>query len=247
VKGQFVPASGPTVQISRREMLDSVTGPFDLKLSLQGSPRPLLLKLHRESTFTDLYSLAGQAFRFTALSWRRPYPSSKPVTILYSDLIAGLLGQLEAGHQLELRHDLHQAALEQVVPMNLPAPRMAGDPVRYLGGQISALPQRIATANAPGNLDGLLARNILDPSPGFARSVDPISCSWLKDNADRLEGNQRARSARIRPRRTVVSRSRDQATAPRRAAATPATRPVPRRQAQLPTRHPHPARHLPSR
>jgi hypothetical protein len=65
-----------------------------MKLPLQGAPRPLLLKLHRESTFTDLDYLAGQAFRFTALSWRRFYPSSKPVTILYSDLIAGLLGQL---------------------------------------------------------------------------------------------------------------------------------------------------------
>ena len=94
VKGQFVPARGHTVQISRSEMLVSVTGPFDLKLPLQGAPRPLLLKLHRESTFTDLDYLAGQVFRFTALSWRRPYPSGKPVTILYSDLIAGLLGQL---------------------------------------------------------------------------------------------------------------------------------------------------------
>ncbi len=71
--------------------------------------------------------------------------------------------------------------------MNPPAPRMAGDPVPYLGGQISALQQRIATANAPGNLDGLLARHILDQSPGFAWSVDPMSGSWLKDNADRLE------------------------------------------------------------
>jgi hypothetical protein len=68
-----------------------------------------------------------------------------------------------------------------------PPPRMAGDPVPYLGGQISALQQRIATANAPGNLDGLLARHILDQSPGFAWSVDPMSGSWLKDNADRLE------------------------------------------------------------
>jgi hypothetical protein len=37
---------------------------------------------------------AGQVFRFTALSWRRFYPSSRPITILYSDLIASLLGRL---------------------------------------------------------------------------------------------------------------------------------------------------------
>ena len=66
-------------------MLVSVSGPYDLELPSQGAPRPLLIKLHRESTFRDLDYLAGQVFRFTALSWRRPYPSSKPVTILYSD------------------------------------------------------------------------------------------------------------------------------------------------------------------
>ena len=46
-------------------MLISVTGPRDMKLRLQGLPKPLLLKLHRESTFTDMEYLAGQAFRFT--------------------------------------------------------------------------------------------------------------------------------------------------------------------------------------
>jgi hypothetical protein len=94
MKGKFVPVRGHSVRISGSEMLISVSGPYDVKLPSQGAPRPLLLKLHRGSTFTDLDYLAGQAFRFTALSWRRPYPSSKPVTILYSDLIAGLLGQL---------------------------------------------------------------------------------------------------------------------------------------------------------
>jgi hypothetical protein len=93
-KGRLVPGRGHAVQISRSEMLLSVTGPFDMKLPLQGLPRPLRLKLHRESTFTDLEYLAGQVFRFTALSWRRPYPSGHPVTIMYSDLIASLLGQL---------------------------------------------------------------------------------------------------------------------------------------------------------
>jgi hypothetical protein len=93
-RGKGVPSRGHAVAVSRSEMLISVTGPRDIKLRLQGLPRPLLLKLHHESTFTDLEYLAGQAFRFTSMSWRRPYPSREPVTILYSDLIAGLLGQL---------------------------------------------------------------------------------------------------------------------------------------------------------
>ena len=94
MKGKFVPDRGHAIRIGRSEVLVSVSGPRDLKLPLQGAPRPLLLRLHNESTFTDLDYLAGQAYRFTAMSWRRPYPSSQPVTILYSDLIAGLLGQL---------------------------------------------------------------------------------------------------------------------------------------------------------
>ena len=93
-RGKGVPGRGHAIEVSRSEMLVSVTGPRDMKLRLQGLPKPLLLKLHRESTFTDLEYLAGQVFRFTAMSWRRPYPSRKPVTILYSDLIAGLLGHL---------------------------------------------------------------------------------------------------------------------------------------------------------
>ena len=93
-RGVGVPGRGHAVAVSRSEMLISVTGPRDMKLRLQGLPKPLLLKLHRESTFTDLEYLAGQVFRFTSMSWRRPHPSREPVTILYSDLIAGLLGHL---------------------------------------------------------------------------------------------------------------------------------------------------------
>jgi hypothetical protein len=93
-RGKGVPGRGHAIKVSRSEMVVSVTGPRDMKLRLQGLPKPLLLKLHRESTFTDMDYLASQAFRFTAMSWRRPYPSREPVTILYSDLIAGLLGHL---------------------------------------------------------------------------------------------------------------------------------------------------------
>ncbi|WP_035921323.1 hypothetical protein [Frankia sp. QA3] len=50
--------------------------------------------MHCESTFTDLDYIAGQIFRFTAMSWRRLYPSRQPVTVSYSDLIARLFGQL---------------------------------------------------------------------------------------------------------------------------------------------------------
>ena len=93
-RGKGVPRRGHAVLISPTEILLSVTGAFDLKQPVQGLPQPLLLRLHKASTFADIEYLAGQAFRFTALSWRRFYPSSMPVTILYSDLIASLLGRL---------------------------------------------------------------------------------------------------------------------------------------------------------
>lgn len=93
-KGHHVADRGYAVPIGADQMLLAVSGPMDLKSPLHGAPKPLLLKLHRESTFTDIEYLSRQAFRFTSMSWRRMYPSSKPVTILYSDLIADLLGHL---------------------------------------------------------------------------------------------------------------------------------------------------------
>ncbi|MBT8227731.1 MAG: hypothetical protein HKP61_02930 [Dactylosporangium sp.] len=93
-KGRYVPRRGHAVRISPAEVLLTVSGPYDIKRPTHGLPRPLLLKLHRASTFTDIEYLAGQAFRFTALSWRRFEPSGDPVTISYSTLIASLLGRL---------------------------------------------------------------------------------------------------------------------------------------------------------
>ena len=69
------------------------------------------LKLHYESNVTDLEYLARQVFRFTYTSWRRAYPSRKPVTILYSDLIA----------DLEIEGALDRAAGGRYVAERVPA------------------------------------------------------------------------------------------------------------------------------
>ena len=89
-----MPDRGYAVPLSRSDILLSVAGPQEIKTPLQGVPHPLLLHLHHESTFHDLEYLAGQVFRFTALSWHSFLPTNKPVTILYSDRIATLLGKL---------------------------------------------------------------------------------------------------------------------------------------------------------
>jgi hypothetical protein len=94
VKGIYAPARGHLIALGPRSVIATVTGPSELKLARQGLPTPLLLNLHRDSTFTDLEYLAGQAYRFTGLSWRSFLPSSLPVTVGYSEQIARLLGRL---------------------------------------------------------------------------------------------------------------------------------------------------------
>jgi hypothetical protein len=94
VKGAFAPQRGLFFQLSPREVLMTLTGPNDVKRPEDGLPFPVLLRLHRESTFDDVVYLAQQLYVFANLSWRSFFPSSMPVTILYSQLIAGLLGEL---------------------------------------------------------------------------------------------------------------------------------------------------------
>jgi hypothetical protein len=94
-KGVLAPPRGSFVQLDRREVLISLTGAKELKQPSDGMPRPLLLRLHRASTFTDLTYLSRQVFAFACHSWRSFLPAPRPVTILYSDLLARLLGRLE--------------------------------------------------------------------------------------------------------------------------------------------------------
>lgn len=94
LKGKFVPERGICVPIDQHQALLTLTGPRQLKTPVQGCPHPLLINLHRESTFKSLEYLTKQVFDFSFLSWRSFFPSTRPVTILYSDRIAELLGEL---------------------------------------------------------------------------------------------------------------------------------------------------------
>ena len=93
-KGAFVPSRGIGVQTGKGELLMTLTGPQQVKTPLHGSPTPVLVKLHRESNFSDLSYLSQQMYRFTFLSWRSFFPGTLPVTISYSQLIGRLLGEL---------------------------------------------------------------------------------------------------------------------------------------------------------
>jgi hypothetical protein len=93
-KGVFVPQRGQMLKLGDREVLIVLTGPSDVKRPEDGMPSPILLRLHRNSTFTDLTYLSRQVYAFAHHSWRSFFPGSLPVTVQYSELIAGLLGTL---------------------------------------------------------------------------------------------------------------------------------------------------------
>jgi hypothetical protein len=93
-KGVHAPRRASTLQLSNRDMLLCLTGPNEVKRPEDGMPRPLLLTVHKDSSFTDMTYLTRQVFAFACHSWRTFLPGSVPVTIQYSDLIAKTLGHL---------------------------------------------------------------------------------------------------------------------------------------------------------
>jgi hypothetical protein len=94
MKGQYAPKRGRYLQLGNREVLLFLTGPNEVKRPEDGTPRPMLLSLHPDSSFTDMPYLAEQVFAFACHSWRTFLPVSLPVTIKYSNLIADSLGEL---------------------------------------------------------------------------------------------------------------------------------------------------------
>jgi hypothetical protein len=93
-KGDHVPIRGIFQAFSKADALLTLIGPRELKQAEDGMPFPVLLRLHRNSSFVDLNYLARQVFQFSAHSWRSFLPSRMPVTIVYSQLIARLMGNL---------------------------------------------------------------------------------------------------------------------------------------------------------
>lgn len=93
-KGTAAAPRGLRVDLANNEALVCLKGPKELRQGTDGLPRPLLLRLHRDSTFKDLTYLARQVYDFSCLSWRTLLPSPLPITVLYSDLVARNLLQL---------------------------------------------------------------------------------------------------------------------------------------------------------
>lgn len=94
IKGAYVPRRGCCIPLGPQAALLTLIGPYQLKSALQGCPKPVLISIHKESTFCSQEYLINQIFKLTFMSWRSFFPSTMPVTIEYSDMIAGLMGQL---------------------------------------------------------------------------------------------------------------------------------------------------------
>jgi hypothetical protein len=95
-KGVLVPDRGIILQIGRYTRLVCTNGPQLMKHDQAPLPAPLLVHIHKGSTFHDLTYLSEQVLKFTGLSWRSTLPAKRPVSIYYSELIAQLLGRLRA-------------------------------------------------------------------------------------------------------------------------------------------------------
>jgi hypothetical protein len=94
VKGEYVPQRGFYIPLGPQAALLTLTGPYQLKTALQGCPEPILVSVHKESTFLSQEYLISQIYKLTFMSWRSFFPSTMPVTIEYSDMIAHFMGHL---------------------------------------------------------------------------------------------------------------------------------------------------------
>jgi hypothetical protein len=93
-KGKMVPQRGQCVPLGPNTALLTLSGPYQVKTSLQGCPHPILVSIHEDSTFKSLDYLARQVFNLSFMSWRGFNPSTLPVSISYSNMIVDLLGHL---------------------------------------------------------------------------------------------------------------------------------------------------------
>jgi hypothetical protein len=93
-KGHLAPLRGQCLKLGDFERLLVLTGAREVKRPQDGLPSPILLRLDKKSTFKDMTYLTRQVYQFSCHSWRSFFPAPMPITILYSELIAHLLGNL---------------------------------------------------------------------------------------------------------------------------------------------------------
>lgn len=103
--GEFTPLRGANIILDSTSCLVQMLGANEIKTDRHGASSPILIKIRtpqgnfdsstlNDMLFTDIQYISQQIFSFTYLSWRSFLPKELPATMLYSDLIANLLGRL---------------------------------------------------------------------------------------------------------------------------------------------------------
>ena len=104
--GEFTPLRGSNIILDSTSCLVQMLGAHEIKTDRHGASSPILIKIRtpqgkfdssstlNDMLFTDIQYISQQIFSFTYLSWRSFLPKELPATMLYSDLIANLLGRL---------------------------------------------------------------------------------------------------------------------------------------------------------
>ncbi len=76
--------------------LNSKTVLLQLKSPGRGiHTNPVQVTLHKDSTFKDFHYVCQQIVDFSQLNWRSIQPSRQPITIFYSELLAGMWSRLK--------------------------------------------------------------------------------------------------------------------------------------------------------
>ena len=70
MKGEYAPTRGTYLTLNRSTAILSLTGAKEVKKPTDGMPYPVLLHLHRYSTFTDMKYLTEQVYTFASHSWK---------------------------------------------------------------------------------------------------------------------------------------------------------------------------------
>lgn len=103
--GEFTPLRGANIILDSTSCLVQMLGAKEIKTDRHGASNPILIKIRtpqgnfdcsplNDMLFTDIQYISQQIFSFTYLSWRSFLPQELPATMLYSNLIANLLGRL---------------------------------------------------------------------------------------------------------------------------------------------------------
>lgn len=106
IKGRYIPKRSQNVIIDNETCIIQMIGVNELKTAKHGMSSPIQIKIRRPKNdiqnqelkfqlYYDLNYIVQQIYAFTYLSWRGFLPSEEPATMLYSNLIAKLLGKMK--------------------------------------------------------------------------------------------------------------------------------------------------------